>query len=81
MLLNAMSSLPIESASPAAHLEPRIAKLEAHAEHAINDLREIRADLRDLSRKVDQHFYWLIGAMGGLFLTLGGMMVKGFHWV
>ena len=76
----AMSSLPIDNPS-ASHLEPRIARLEAHAEHTIDDLREIRTDLRDLSRKVDQHFHWLIGAMGGLFFTLGGMMARGFHWI
>ncbi len=51
-----MSTVPLDPAPPASnviHLEPRIAKLEAHAEHTLAETKEVRADLRDLTRKVD----------------------------
>ncbi len=73
----AMATLPIETGSFPSQLEPRIAKLEAHAEHTVNDLREIRTDLRALTKKVDQHFYVMLGAIVGL----AGLMAKGFHWL
>ena len=51
-----MSTVPLDPVPPAFNvvsLEPRIAKLEAHAKHTLAETKEIRADLRDLTRKID----------------------------
>lgn len=61
-------------------MEARVAKLEAHVEHIMRDTGEIKTDLRDLRKKVDSHFLFLISALGAGFIALIGLMAKGFHW-
>ena len=47
-----MSSLPIDAVPPTTLFEPRIAKLEAHAEHAASDLKELRSEVRAMDARM-----------------------------
>jgi hypothetical protein len=43
-------------------------------------LGELRTDVRDLTKKVDSHFLWIIGALAAGFLTLAGLIGKSASW-
>lgn len=61
-------------------MEARIARLEAHVEHIREDVSEIRADIRSLSKKVDFHLILVTSMIIAAALGLAGLMAKGFGW-
>ncbi len=77
-----VSSIPIDAA-PAqnAQMEPRIAKLEAHAEHFDKDLREVKQELRQLNARLDKGFLILASLNIGSTLALAGLIAKSSHWI
>lgn len=78
------TSGPLESGSGGGNdgrMEARVAKLEAHVEHIRSDVAEIKGDVRSLRSALDSRFLWMISAFGAGFLTLAGLMAKGFGWI
>lgn len=62
-------------------MESRISSLEAHMAHVVDDVREIKEDIKDLRSK---GFWMFIMTWGGLIavaLGLAGLMAKGFGWL
>jgi len=62
-------------------VEARLAKVEAAVEHIQTDNRDIKQDLRDLSKKVDNHLYLVLAAGAAAAIGLAGVMAKGFNWL
>src|ERR671922_915211 len=58
-------------------MEPRVAKLEAHAEHVIRELGEARSDVKELRRDLATDFRILFGAI----ITLALLTFGGFVWI
>lgn len=54
----------------------RIVRVEENVKALDTRLGLVERDLRDLGKKLDAHFYWILAAMVGL----AGLMAKGFHW-
>lgn len=61
-------------------MEARIAKLEVAVGYIERDIKEVKQDLRDLSKKVDAHLLILAGLSISSTLGLAALMAKGFHW-
>lgn len=38
-------------------------------------------DLRALHKKIDMHFYWMLAAFGGLYVSMAGLLAKVSHWI
>ena len=57
-------------------LTERVSKMEEKLSGFDARLGLVESDLRDLGKKIDAHFYWMLAAMFGL----AGLMAKGFHW-
>jgi len=38
-------------------------------------------DSRALSQKMDTHFYWMLAALGGVLVSISGLLIKGFNWL
>lgn len=62
-------------------MEASIAPLEVSAEHIQSDITDLKADVRELTRKVDSHFLITGGMIIGVALGLAGLMAKGFGWL
>lgn len=57
-------------------LTERVIRVEEKLSGLDKRLELVEKDLRDLVKKIDTHFYWLLAAMVGL----GSLMAKGFKW-
>ncbi len=36
---------------------------------------------RQLHRKLDTVFYWMLAGFGGLYASIAGLLAKGFNWI
>ena len=76
---------PIEKEGGGPDAEARIARLEAHVEHILTVLTEIRSDIRDIKirdikREPRTDFRVLFGVI--IFVALGlALMARGFNWL
>lgn len=72
--------------------DAKLARLEADAANTktiLGELRtdfrertkDLRDDLRDMAKKVDNHFLVGIGALATVGLGLLAVLAKGFHWI
>lgn len=62
-------------------MEARVAKLEAAMEFVQRELSDIKADLREVKRDARTDFRITWGAMITGFLSLAGLLAKGFGWL
>ena len=62
-------------------LEERVARLEATCEYILEELREIKADMREMRRDMVVDFRILFGAIIAVAVGLTGIMAKGFGWI
>ncbi len=62
-------------------MEARVARLESDVEHIKTTTGEIRLDIRELRKKIDDHFLILGGMIVAVALGLAGLLAKGFHWL
>jgi len=58
-------------------LTERVSKMEEKLSGFDTRLALVETDLRDIVKKIDAHFYWMLAAMAGL----AGLIAKGFHWI
>lgn len=49
--------------------------------HVVDDVREIKSDLRELTDKVDSNFRWLLAAGATGVTALLGVLARGFGWI
>ena len=57
-------------------LTERVIRVEEKLSGLDKRLELVEKDLRDLGKKLDTHFLWLLAALAGL----AGMVAKGLHW-
>ena len=62
-------------------MEARIAKLEADVENIKTNVTDIKTDIRDLRNNLNTKFLWMLGTFITLYLTLLGVIAKGFKWL
>lgn len=58
-------------------LNERVIRMEEKVSAVDARLGLVEKDVRDLGKKMDTHFYWVLAA----FVGLAGLMAKGFHWL
>lgn len=54
----------------------RVTRVEENLKSLDARVGLVERDLRDLSKKIDTHFYWVLAAFAGL----ATLMAKGFKW-
>lgn len=57
-------------------LTERVIRVEEKVSGMDKRLELVEKDLRDLGKKMDAHFYWMLAAFAGM----ATLMAKGFHW-
>lgn len=73
--------LTVQGGSGGDGVEARLSALEAHMTHVVDDVREIKSDLRELTDKVDSNFRWLLAAGATGVTALLGVLARGFGWI
>ncbi|WP_109482832.1 hypothetical protein [Paraburkholderia sp. C35] len=70
------------------NMEARMTRTETTIEHILQDLEELKREMRELKNYVDQRFSALESSMRIEFrllwaanFALAGLMAKGFHWI
>jgi hypothetical protein len=70
------------------NMEARMTRAETTIEHILQDLEDLKREVRELRTYVDQRFSALESAMRTEFrllwaanFALAGLLAKGFHWI
>ena len=59
----------------------RVIRLEEKIMGVHTRLALTEQDLRALHKKIDTHFYWMLAAFGGLYVSMAGLLAKVSHWI
>ena len=62
-------------------LPERVARLEVTCERILDELRELRSEMRDLRRTASSDFRILFSAIIAVALGLASVMANGFGWI
>jgi hypothetical protein len=62
-------------------MEARIAMLEAAVQPIQHDVKDVKADVRELRQNARTDFFITWGALIAGFLGLAALMARGFHWL
>ena len=66
---------------PYAGLPDRVTRLEVTCERILDELRELRSEMREMRRVATADFRILFGAIIAASLGLAGVMANGFGWI
>ena len=62
-------------------LPERVARLEVTCERILDELRELRSEMRDLRRTATSVFRIMVSAIIAVALGLASVMANGFGWI
>ena len=72
---------PSDRPSPSSMLPERVARLEVTCERILDELRELRSEMRDLRRTASSDFRILFSANIAEALGLASVMANGVGWI
>jgi hypothetical protein len=59
----------------------RVIRLEGALMSVDTKLALAEQNSRQLHRKLDTVFYWMLAGFGGLYASIAGLLAKGFNWI